>query len=62
MDGCITPRGVRELADKVKKDLNLDQANHGPAQFGRPVREKYFQFEEGWQNLNHGKLGRYFVH
>lgn len=41
MGGNITPTGSAVLA-------------RGGLEFGRAMREKYWTFEEGWVNINHG--------
>ncbi|GAA5876257.1 hypothetical protein JCM3774_002339 [Rhodotorula dairenensis] len=71
MKGVITPRGVREESAKVLEgataQLSLDTHGGGAEQqvngsrayepFGRQLAKKYWQFEEGWVNLNHGSYG-----
>lgn len=56
MDGCITPRGVHELSEQVKQELNLDGKNGDAVAFGKLARERYWTFEDGWRNLNHGEI------
>lgn len=71
MKGVITPRGVREESAKVLQgataQLSLDQKENGGGggeehvngtafePFGRQLANKYWRFEEGWVNLNHGE-------
>ena len=70
MKGVITPRGVREESAKVLEgataQLSLDRKNGGGGgekhvngtafePFGRELAKKYWRFEEGWVNLNHGE-------
>ncbi|KAK4056380.1 hypothetical protein OIO90_002523 [Microbotryomycetes sp. JL221] len=59
MNGNITPTGVREIADKVKADYLNSHANgkQQVEEFGRSLARKYFNFERGWINLNHGSYG-----
>ncbi|KWU45260.1 PLP-dependent transferase [Rhodotorula sp. JG-1b] len=73
MKGVITPRGVREESAKVLQgataQLSLDQKEDGGGggeehvngtafePFGRQLAKKYWRFEEGWVNLNHGSYG-----
>ncbi|GAA5954093.1 hypothetical protein JCM8115_003309 [Rhodotorula mucilaginosa] len=72
MKGVITPRGVREESAKVLEgataQLSLDRKNGGGGgekhvngtafePFGRELAKKYWRFEEGWVNLNHGSYG-----
>lgn len=53
MNGFITPTGVQQVSDKVKNELNLDDKK-GLLPLGQAIREKYWDFEDGWTNLNHG--------
>lgn len=55
MNGCITPTGVRELSDKVKSELQVN-GDGRYAEFGRKLADKYFSFDKGWINLNHGRF------
>lgn len=69
MKGVITPRGVREESAKVLEgataQLSLGRKNGGGGEkhvngttfepFGRELAKKYWRFEEGWVNLNHGE-------
>ncbi|GAA6033452.1 hypothetical protein JCM8097_001404 [Rhodosporidiobolus ruineniae] len=65
MAGVITPRGVKAEADKVEQELKEGKLEARLAEgerselpkLGKEVREKYWQFEEGWVNLNHGAYG-----
>ncbi|GAA5982857.1 hypothetical protein JCM10908_006812 [Rhodotorula pacifica] len=70
MKGVITPRGVREESAKVLEgataQLSLaadgvdgaDQTNGSQLEpFGRELAKKYWRFEDGWVNLNHGSYG-----
>ncbi|GAA5877343.1 hypothetical protein JCM8547_003839 [Rhodosporidiobolus lusitaniae] len=63
MGGVITPRGVKEEAEKVEQELRegrLDKElakNVDDVQFGKKFREKYWRFKEGWVNINHGSYG-----
>lgn len=54
MGGFITPTGVKEVEEKVRKEQQNGSNQHEP--FGRALAEKYFSFPKGWINLNHGKL------
>ena len=52
MGGFITPTGVKEVEDKIRKEQSGEKQELEP--FGRAVREKYWTFPKGWINLNHG--------
>ncbi|ORY56810.1 pyridoxal phosphate-dependent transferase [Leucosporidium creatinivorum] len=51
MGGFITPTGVREVEQKALRA----EKEYEP--FGKSLREKYWTFEKGWVNLNHGSYG-----
>lgn len=53
MGGFITPTGVREVEESARRDINGAQKQYEP--LGKAIREKYWTFEEGWVNLNHGE-------
>ncbi|GAA5877320.1 hypothetical protein JCM1840_007196 [Sporobolomyces johnsonii] len=71
MGGFITPRGVREVAEKVTEEVGGEarekareaaererkEAEGKGEEFGKKLRDKYWRFEEGWVNLNHGSYG-----
>jgi len=45
----------------IKKEVvngfeGFDEEGLKNVRFGREIREKFFLFEEGWRNLNHGEL------
>ena len=54
-----TPPGVK--GEKKAQNGNKSKGNAGEyrastgEKFGRELREKYWNFEEGWVNLNHGE-------
>ncbi|GAA5972826.1 hypothetical protein JCM21900_006910 [Sporobolomyces salmonicolor] len=71
MGGFITPRGVKEIADKVTEEMESGareterkakekerkEIEGEGEELGKKLREKYWRFEEGWVNLNHGSYG-----
>ncbi|KAM0789798.1 hypothetical protein ACM66B_006650 [Microbotryomycetes sp. NB124-2] len=61
MNGNITPTGVKHVVEKVKADLSngAQHSNGGKEyeEFGRKLATRYFNFERGWINLNHGSYG-----
>lgn len=56
MEGQITPsegaveteHRIAELVEPVSEEAELER-------FGRAFGKKYWQFEDGWINLNHGQ-------
>ncbi|KAK4051558.1 hypothetical protein OIV83_002698 [Microbotryomycetes sp. JL201] len=60
MNGNITPTGVKQVAEKVKAELTNGKHENGTLvveEFGRSLARKYFNFQRGWINLNHGSYG-----
>ncbi|GAA5853984.1 hypothetical protein JCM8547_008182 [Rhodosporidiobolus lusitaniae] len=63
MGGVITPRGVREEAEKVEEELREGKLEgklreeDKPEKFVTEFGRKYWQFEEGWIKINHGSYG-----
>lgn len=58
--GKETPERVREVEEGVKEELKEGEKERGKfetpegVKFGKELREKYWNFEAGWTNLNHG--------
>lgn len=64
--GKTTPEGMKEVAREVKEELKDEGKESGKyetpdgVKFGKDLREKYWNFEDGWTNLNHGALFSFF--
>lgn len=53
MGGFITPTGVKEEKDKITQERGKETELEP---FGKAFGKKWWTFEDGWVNLNHGEF------